>query len=80
MKGRNLGIIKLVAMGVFVLLAANMGLGVQPAESNTRVVVAQGVEPTKLDPDMHREQPTENVILHIYDALLERDQDAKIKP
>ena len=80
MKVKNFGIIKLVAIGVFTLLAVNMGLGVQPADCKTRVIVAQGVEPTKLDPDMHREQPTENVILHIYDALLERDRDANIKP
>jgi peptide/nickel transport system substrate-binding protein len=57
-----------------------IGFGVQTADCKTKVVIAQGVEPTKLDPDMHREQTTENVILHLYDALLERDWDSNIKP
>jgi peptide/nickel transport system substrate-binding protein len=46
----------------------------------SRVTVAQGVDPTVLDPDMHRETPTNNVIRHIYDALLERDADGKLIP
>jgi len=46
----------------------------------TRVTVAQGVDPTVLDPDMHRETPTQNVIRHIYDALLDRDADGKLTP
>jgi peptide/nickel transport system substrate-binding protein len=46
----------------------------------TRVTVAQGVDPTVLDPDMHRETPTNNVIRHIYDALLDRDADGKLTP
>jgi len=45
-----------------------------------RVTVAQGVDPTVLDPDMHRETPTNNVIRHIYDALLERDADGQLIP
>jgi peptide/nickel transport system substrate-binding protein len=50
------------------------------ADCKTKVVVAQGTEPTRLDPDMHRENTTNTVILHIYDALLERDKDEKIVP
>jgi peptide/nickel transport system substrate-binding protein len=46
----------------------------------SRVTVAQGVDPTVLDPDMHRETPTNNVVRHIYDALLERDADGKLIP
>ncbi|MBW1722401.1 MAG: hypothetical protein JRH13_07625 [Deltaproteobacteria bacterium] len=65
--------------GVFIVLGM-MGTGVTTAECKTRVVIAQGVEPTRLDPDMHRENSTLNVILHLYDALLERNQDAKIVP
>lgn len=61
------------------LLATVIGFGGQPAYCKTRVVVAQGVEPTRLDPDMHRETPTQNVILHLYDALLERDAAGKIQ-
>jgi peptide/nickel transport system substrate-binding protein len=66
--------------GGIILFALVIGFGVQTADCKTRVVVAQGVDPTVLDPDMHRETPTANVILHIYDALVERDRDAKIQP
>ena len=44
--------------------------GVPTAESQIRVKVAQGAEPTRLDPDMHRENVSTNAILHIYDALV----------
>src|SRR5437899_1576592 len=50
------------------------------ASAPTRITVAQGVDPTVLDPDMHRETPTGNVIRHIYDALLDRDADGKLIP
>ena len=50
------------------------------ASAPTRVTVAQGVDPTVLDPDMHRETPTQNVIRHIYDALIDRDADGKLTP
>src|SRR5205823_10966921 len=39
-----------------------------------------GVDPTVLDPDMHRETPSSNVIRHIYDALLERDAEGALVP
>jgi len=48
--------------------------------AQSRVTVAQGVDPTVLDPDMHRETPTANVIRHIYDALLDRDADGNLTP
>lgn len=44
-------------------------------ESPARVVVAQGVDPTTLDPHAHRETPTANVIRHLYDPLIERDAE-----
>ena len=71
---------RLFMMGGIMLIALAIGIGVQPAYCKTKVVVAQGVDPTRLDPDMHRENPSLNVILHIYDALVERDWDAKIQP
>jgi peptide/nickel transport system substrate-binding protein len=41
----------------------------------TRAVVAQGVDPTTMDPQNQRETPTVNVLRHFYDPLLERDAD-----
>ena len=80
MRTKTFGSIRFIVSGIFILLTITMGFGIQTADCKTRIVVAQGVEPTKLDPDMHREQTTENVILHLYDALLERDRDSSIKP
>jgi len=38
-----------------------------------KVVVAQGVDPTTLDPHDHEETPAFNALLNIYDTLLVRD-------
>jgi peptide/nickel transport system substrate-binding protein len=69
-----------VAFTLLAVAAFVMGVGSQSADAKTRVVVAQGVEPTRLDPDMHRENTSNNVILNIYDALVERDAQEKIVP
>src|SRR2546425_6858416 len=45
-----------------------------------QVVIAQGVDPTTLDPQWHEETPAYNVLLNIYDTLLFRDKDLKIIP
>jgi peptide/nickel transport system substrate-binding protein len=45
-----------------------------------QVVIAQGVDPTTLDPHWHEETPAYNVLLNIYDTLLFRDKDLKIIP
>jgi peptide/nickel transport system substrate-binding protein len=44
------------------------------------VVVAQGVDPTTLDPQNHQETPAANLAVNIFDTLLERDQELKIVP
>jgi peptide/nickel transport system substrate-binding protein len=44
------------------------------------VVVAQGVDPTTLDPQNHQETPAANLAVNMFDSLLERDQDLKIIP
>ncbi len=45
-----------------------------------KIVVAQGVDPTTLDPQDHEETPAFNILLNIYDTLLVRDKDLKITP
>jgi peptide/nickel transport system substrate-binding protein len=45
-----------------------------------KVVIAQGVDPTTLDPMNHQETPATNLANNIFDTLLERDQDLKIVP
>ncbi|MEK7363566.1 MAG: ABC transporter substrate-binding protein, partial [candidate division NC10 bacterium] len=54
--------------------------GVAAAAPQGQVVVAQGVDPTTLDPHWHEETPAYNVLLNIYDTLLFRDRDLKIIP
>ncbi len=45
-----------------------------------KIVIAQGVDPTTLDPQWHEETPAYNVLLNVYDTLLFRDKDLKIIP
>lgn len=42
------------------------------------VTITQGQMPSTLDPQNHRETPTNNVVLHAYEGLLERDREGKI--
>jgi peptide/nickel transport system substrate-binding protein len=45
-----------------------------------KIIIAQGVDPTTLDPQWHEETPAYNVLLNVYDTLLFRDKDLKIIP
>ena len=87
--------LRLISASVVMGLAAACGTGQAPVEpaptqapaqaptqasAPTRITVAQGVDPTVLAPDMHRETPTGNVIRHIYDALFDRDAEGKLTP
>jgi len=44
------------------------------------LVIAQGVDPTTLDPHNHMETPAWNVQLNIFDTLLQRDPNIKREP
>lgn len=50
--------------------AAHAYRSAAPADT---VIVAQGVDPTTMDPHQQRETPTQNVLRHIYDPLLARN-------
>jgi len=54
--------------------------GVTLAAPQGSVVVAQGVDPTTLDPMNHQETPAANLARNIFDTLLERDQNLVIQP
>lgn len=61
-------------------LAATVSLAVAGCQSgdsseagDSRAVVAQGVNPTTMDPLQHRETTTGNVLQHLYDPLIERN-------
>lgn len=51
-----------------------------PKKDQKPVVVLQGVDPTRLDPHMHSETPAFNVLIHMYDALVDRDENMKLVP
>jgi peptide/nickel transport system substrate-binding protein len=53
-------------------------LGVSGADD--QVVVIQGAGPTGLDPTVHREGPTYNITLNIFDSLLRRTAEGDIVP
>ncbi len=65
----------IVALAVALLLP--LAASAAPAG---KVVIAQGVDPTTLDPQWHEETPAYNVLLNIYDTLLFRDKNLKIIP
>ena len=58
-------------------LSANPTAAAAPAAT---VVVAQGVDPTTLDPMNHQEAPATVLANNLFDGLLERDQDLNIVP
>ena len=66
----------LVLILPFVLLS--FGLSFAARDKDTLVIV-QGVDPTTMDPQNHMETPAWNVHLQIFDTLLQRDPDIKIK-
>ncbi len=70
---------RFVILGILGILAVGLAL---PADAQPagRVVLAQGVDPTTLDPHNQEETPAYNVLLNIYDTLLFRDRDLKLIP
>src|SRR5437773_3599461 len=51
-----------------------------PAAPASKVVIAQGVDPTTLDIMNQQETPASVIGQHIYEKLVERDQNLKIVP
>jgi len=79
-KVRPLGSKGVILVMSFILINLFLAWGTQTADCKTRVVVAQGAEATRLDPDLQRETTTQNVVDHIYDALLAMGPNGKIVP
>src|SRR5215831_11778295 len=65
--------------GFGLLLAVGSPILASAATPGT-VIIAQGVDPTTLDPMNHQETPAANLAVNLFDTLLERDQDLKIVP
>ncbi len=61
------------------LVLLSFGLSYAARDKDT-LVIAQGVDPTTMDPQNHMETPAWNVHLQMFDTLLQRDAEIKIKP
>jgi peptide/nickel transport system substrate-binding protein len=66
-------------LGLFLAVALALPAAALAAAPGT-VIVAQGVDPTTLDPMNHQETPAANLANNVFDTLLERDQTLKIVP
>ena len=64
-------------MAVSLMLVFPLTVTAAPAG---KVVIAQGVDPTTLDPMNQQETPASNLAINIYDTLVERDQGLAIVP
>ena len=62
---------------VFALLVVP---GLAWAAPEGKVVIAQGVDPTTLDTQNQQETPASVVASHLFDTLVERDQNLKMVP
>jgi peptide/nickel transport system substrate-binding protein len=64
-----------------ILLFVSLSFGFSyAARDMDTLVIAQGVDPTTLDPMNHLETPALNLCLNLYDTLLQRDANIKIEP
>ena len=62
------------------VLALLVAPGLAWATPQGKIVIAQGVDPTTLDTQNQQETPASVVASHLFDTLVERDQDLKIVP
>jgi peptide/nickel transport system substrate-binding protein len=71
-------------VAVFVVLALIAGSILAPAalfaQQDETLVVIQGAEPPGLDPVLHREGPTYNVTINIFDSLLRKTRAGRNVP
>jgi peptide/nickel transport system substrate-binding protein len=65
---------------VFLLPVFLLFGGMAFAAPKDTVVIAQGVDPSTLDPQDHYETPAFNVLLNVYETLFLRDDEMKLQP
>ena len=65
---------------VFTLTTVLWLLNSALAAPKDTIVIAQGVDPTTLDPHNQFDRPTRNVMLNIYETLLIRSPDMELQP
>jgi peptide/nickel transport system substrate-binding protein len=65
---------------ISVLSVILLNFGVAAGAAKDTIVIAQGVDPSTLDPQNHYETPAFNVCLNMYETLLLRSDDMKLEP
>jgi peptide/nickel transport system substrate-binding protein len=75
------GFMRKVFLLSFILMFVALAFGpAYAARDKDTLVIAQGVDPTTMDPQNHMETPAWNVFAQIFDKLLQRDSEIRIKP
>ena len=62
------------------VLMAGLGTAGAQAPSATRVVIGHPSDPTTFDAHVFSDQPTYNVLLNVYETLVERTPDMQLRP
>src|SRR3546814_154841 len=62
------------------LLAASAGLAAAPAVLAQSLTIALSSEPTSADPHYHKQTQNDAFAAHVYDSLIYRSADMKLKP
>jgi peptide/nickel transport system substrate-binding protein len=65
------------ALSLLMVVGVPLGVAAAPAG---KVIIAQGVDPTTLDTMNQSETPASNVARHVFDTLVERDQNLELQP
>jgi peptide/nickel transport system substrate-binding protein len=65
---------------LFILPVVLLNFSLAQGADKDTIVIAQGVDPTTLDPQNHYETPAFNVCLNLFDTLLQRTPEIKIEP
>jgi len=71
---------KKIFLGAWALASVFSLFGPVSGAPRETLIIAQGVDPTTLDPQNHYETPAFNVLLNIYETLLLRSDDMKLQP
>ncbi len=67
-------------IALFLIIWLLGGCGAAPQGVPDTIVIAQGVDATTLDPHMHAETTTANVVIQIFDRLFMRDDQMVLQP
>jgi len=80
MKGRRNTVMKKWIMLLALLSFIGLSFDIATGAPKDTVVIAQGVDPTTMDPHYRYDSPAFNITMNIFENLLIRSADLKIEP